>query len=76
MKHLHCTLFGHNFQVSKEVTYHVKEYKCKNCGLEMTINAEGVMVPLTLKQRRINSVLHQVHNKRLEKSQRWLMIED
>ncbi|WP_115460613.1 hypothetical protein [Winogradskyella aurantiaca] len=76
MKHLHCAVFGHNFQIKREVTYFVKEYRCKNCGKEMTINGNGEMVPLTTKYKHINSVLHRVHNKRLEKSQRWLMIED
>jgi len=76
MKNLHCSIFGHSFRVSKEVTFHVKEYKCRNCGLEMTIDSQGHMVPLTSKHKHINSVLHKVHQKRLEKSQRWLMIED
>ena len=76
MKHLQCAIFGHNFQISKEITYHVKEYKCKNCGMEMTINSDGVMVPLTLKHKRINSLLHKIHTKRLEKGRRLFMMEN
>jgi hypothetical protein len=76
MKKVQCSIFGHSFEVSKEITYHVKEYKCKNCHLEMTINEKGELVPLTQKYKQINSVLNNVHNKRLERSQRWLMIED
>jgi hypothetical protein len=76
MKQIQCSIFGHNFKVSKEITYHVKEFKCKNCGQEMTINGKGEFVPLTKKYKHINSVLNNVHNKRLEKSQRWLMLED
>lgn len=76
MKQLQCALFGHNFKVSKDVTYYVKEYKCKTCGMEMTLNSDGMMVPLTRKYRRINSVLNTIHNKRLEKGRRLFMIED
>jgi hypothetical protein len=76
MKHLHCSIFGHDYRVTKEVTFYVKEYKCKHCRQEVTVSAEGTIVPLTPKQKSINRVLHKVHLKRLEKSQRWLMIQD
>lgn len=76
MKHMYCSLFGHDFKVSEEITYHVKEYKCKNCSKEMTIDSNGILVPLTEKQRRINSILNQIHKKRLERSQRWFMLQD
>lgn len=73
---MYCSLFGHDFQISKEVTYYVKEFKCKHCKKEMTIDSHGAMVPLTKKQKHINSVLNQVHEKRLERGQRLFMTQD
>ena len=62
---LYCTFFGHNFQVSKKVTYHVKEYKFCNCKKEMTTNSNGNLTELTPKFREINSVLERIHNNKL-----------
>jgi len=75
MKKLYCALFGHKYEVSKNVTYHVKEYRCKNCKAERTIDGDGKFIPLTPKFKEINTVLNQVHNKRLEKDQKLLMID-
>lgn len=75
MKNVLCSLIGHDFEVSKIVTYHVKEYKCKRCSSEMTIDGNGKFIPLTPKHKEINSVLNRVHNKRLERSQKLLMID-
>ncbi|MAX69534.1 MAG: hypothetical protein CMC76_00300 [Flavobacteriaceae bacterium] len=75
MKNLYCSLFGHDYKVSKTVTYHVKEYKCKHCKSEMTIDGNGNFIPLTPKFKEINSVLHRVHLKRLEKSQKLFMLD-
>ena len=76
MKNIYCSLFGHDYRVSKNVTYHVKEYKCKNCSSELTTAENGQIIPLTPKYREINSVLNRVHNKRLEKSQKLFMVND
>ncbi|QXP80456.1 MULTISPECIES: DUF1660 family phage protein [Winogradskyella] len=75
MKKLYCALFGHNYKVSKNVTYHVKEYQCKNCKTERTIDGDGKFIPLTPKFKEINTVLNHVHNKRLEKGQKVFMID-
>lgn len=74
MKNVYCSLFGHNYVVSKNVTYHVKEYKCKHCKSEMTIDGNGKFIPLTPKFKEINSVLNRIHNKRLERNQKIFMI--
>ncbi len=73
MKNVVCSLIGHDFKVSKEITYHIKEYKCKRCGEEMTIDAKGEFVPLTAKQKEINTVLNKVHEKRLERGRKLFM---
>jgi transposase-like protein len=61
---MYCSLFGHELVVSKEVTLHVKEYKCKHCNFQMTTNGKGKLTPLTSKYKEINSVLEQIYNKR------------
>ncbi|MFD2543160.1 hypothetical protein ACFSSB_12580 [Lacinutrix gracilariae] len=64
MKKIQCSVFGHNFVVSKEITAHVKEYKCKHCKKQMTTSANGNLIPLTPKYKRINSVLKKVYFKK------------
>lgn len=59
-----CNLFGHNFEVSRHVTYHVKEYKCSKCSKELTTNGKGNLTLLTPKYREINSILSRIHKKR------------
>ncbi|WP_299521493.1 DUF1660 family phage protein [Winogradskyella sp.] len=75
MKNVYCSLFGHDYKVSKVITYHVKEYKCSRCNSEVTIDSNGQLIPLTPKRKEINSVLNRVHLKRLEKSQKILMVD-
>lgn len=59
-----CNVFGHKYEVSKKVTYHVKEYKCCNCKKELTTNSNGNLVELTSKYKEINSILSRVHSKK------------
>lgn len=70
MKNIYCSVFGHQFVVSKQVTHHVKEYKCKNCNLQMTTDGRGRLTELTPKYKEINLVLERIHIKRkLRKNQ-------
>ncbi len=39
----------------------------------MTIDGNGKFIPLTSKFKEINSVLHRVHTRRLEKGQKLFM---
>ncbi|WP_117584374.1 hypothetical protein [Neotamlana sedimentorum] len=64
MKNLQCKIFGHHYQVSRDVTCHVKEYTCKNCGKELTTNSNGYLVELTPKYKEINDVLASMFIKR------------
>ncbi len=75
MKNVYCSVFGHDYRVTREVTYHVKEYKCKRCNSEVTTDCNGNLIPLTKKFKEINSVLNRVHMKRLERSQKILMVD-
>lgn len=66
----YCSLFGHNYHVTKKVTYHVKEYTCSHCKKQMTTNSNGELIELTPKFREINAILERVYlskTKRLKK---------
>ena len=68
MKNIHCKMFGHDYRVTRKVTNHVKEYTCKNCQNELTINASGDLTELTPKFKEINDVLEHIHHKRIIKN--------
>jgi len=72
---LYCSVFGHNFSVSKKVTYHIKEYKCCHCKKEMTINSKGYLTDLTPKYKEINSVLERIHQNKLTRYSNSQMIK-
>ena len=59
-----CNLFGHKYEVSKKITYHVKEYKCSKCNKQLTTSSNGQLIELTPKYKEINSILSRIHNKR------------
>jgi Na+/phosphate symporter len=68
MKHLHCKVFGHDYKVSRKVTFHVKEYTCKTCKKQLTTNSNGHLIELSPKFKEINDVLERVYHKRHKKS--------
>ncbi|MCB0461227.1 MAG: hypothetical protein R2816_08705 [Flavobacteriaceae bacterium] len=61
---LYCNVFGHQYDVSKDVTKHVKEYTCKCCKKQLTTNGNGRLTELTPTFKEINSVLEYIHTKR------------
>lgn len=65
MKNIHCKMFGHDFHITRHVTYHVKEYSCKNCKKELTTSSRGSLIELTPKFKEINDVLERIHHKRV-----------
>ena len=52
-----CGILGHRFEVSQEITQHIREYRCTCCGQEMTDTAQGFMARLTPKFRETNAFL-------------------
>lgn len=62
---LYCDFFGHNYQVSKKVTNHVKEYTCKCCKKQLTTNSNGKLIELTPKFQEINEALERIYNNRM-----------
>ncbi|ULC59964.1 hypothetical protein MBM09_03030 [Flaviramulus sp. BrNp1-15] len=67
---MYCNLFGHDYQVTKKVTYHVKEYTCRHCKKELTTNSNGNLIELTPKFKEINAILERIHTSRLERLKR------
>lgn len=64
---MYCTLFGHEYEVSKNVTSHVKEYTCKYCKKELTTDSNGNLTELTPKFREINAILERIYNSKTER---------
>ncbi|MFH6770919.1 DUF1660 family phage protein [Gaetbulibacter aestuarii] len=64
MGNLNCKMFGHQLEVTREVTYHVKEYTCKRCRKQYTTNSNGNLVELSQKFKEINDVLERIHQNR------------
>jgi len=80
MRNIHCMVLGHDYNVTRHVTYHVKEYTCKNCKKELTTSCNGNLIELTPKFREINDVLERIHHKRIlrmnkRKSTRKIQVE-
>lgn len=67
---MYCNLFGHDYQVSKKVTYHVKEYTCSHCKKQLTTNSNGNLIELTPKFKEINDILARIHDRRITRSKR------
>lgn len=65
---MYCSLFGHHYDISKKVTYHVNEYTCRNCKKQLTTNSNGNLIELTPKFKEINAILERIHNKRMERA--------
>ncbi len=70
---LYCRFFGHNFEVSKKVTTHVKEYTCTCCQRQLTTNSNGDLTELTPKFKEINSTLERMYILRLQRSQERML---
>ena len=66
---LYCDFFGHNYQVTKSVTKHVKEYTCKCCKKQLTTDSNGKLTALTPKYEEINQALERVYNNRMMRLQ-------
>lgn len=67
MKKYLCSIFGHHFAVSKNVTSHIKEYKCIHCGKQVTTDVSGNLSALTPQLKEINDTLERIYHKRLNR---------
>lgn len=64
---MYCSIVGHDYRIVKDVTNHIKEYKCFCCSKEVTISAYGKLVPLTPELKYIHLGLQNVVSKRRSK---------
>ncbi|MDY8135088.1 hypothetical protein [Aquimarina sp. 2201CG5-10] len=65
---IYCSLFGHNYVLSKSVTHHIKEYTCSHCGEQATTNSKGKLEVMTPKLKEINNALASVHAKKMARN--------
>ena len=59
-----CSIFGHDYSITKNVTEHFKEYTCKHCQHQLTNNAKGKIVFMTQEYKEINETLALFYQKR------------
>lgn len=65
-----CSILGHRFMRLKQITPHIKEYKCDCCGKEVTTHTNGNVVPLTEDLKVIHQGLEQLVLRRSRKKAR------
>lgn len=65
---MYCGIFGHDYQITRKVTSHVKEYTCNHCKKELTTNSNGHLIALTPKFKEINAILERIHNSKILRS--------
>ncbi|AXT61935.1 hypothetical protein D1816_16765 [Aquimarina sp. AD10] len=64
---IYCSLFGHDYVLSKDVTHHIKEYSCSHCNEQATTNSRGRLEVMTPKLKEINNALASVHAKKAKR---------
>jgi transposase-like protein len=67
MKSVHCTLYGHDYMLSKHVTEYVKEYTCKHCNYQVTTSCNGQLTTLNDKRKEINETLQRMYRVKKER---------
>lgn len=65
---IYCSLFGHDYLLSKDVTHYIKEYTCSHCGEQATTNSRGRLETMTPKLKEINNALATVHAKKMART--------
>lgn len=70
---IYCSFFGHQYEVSKKVTSHVKEYTCKCCKKQLTTNSNGTLTELTPKFKEINIILERIYTAKMMRSKKKLV---
>lgn len=64
---MYCAIFGHNYEVTKKVTKHVKVYTCSCCKKQLTTDSNGRLTELTPKFKEINAILERIHQSRKQR---------
>lgn len=70
---MYCSVFGHNYELTRHVTKHVKEYTCTCCNHQLTTDGNGRLTELTPKFQEINSALERIYQNRLSRVKRGIL---
>ncbi|NND61594.1 MAG: hypothetical protein HKN48_00205 [Flavobacteriaceae bacterium] len=62
-----CSTLGHDYVISRKITNHINEYRCAQCGKEVTDNFNGNIENLTFKTREINTSLALFFQKKMRR---------
>jgi hypothetical protein len=64
MRRMQCHFLGHQLKTTRNVTNHLREFKCVVCEIELTQDLSGAIIYLSRKQKEINDTLFNLHQKR------------
>ncbi|GEL11391.1 hypothetical protein SAMN05192550_2558 [Flavobacterium glycines] len=64
-KKIVCSIFGHKIVTSRNITNHLKEYRCTVCKMELTNDEEGYITYLTPELKEVNEALVSFYQKKL-----------
>jgi len=62
-----CNTLGHDYIITRKVTNHINEYKCTQCGRELTDSFSGKRELLTYKIRKVNTTLASFFQKKMRR---------
>lgn len=62
-----CTALGHDYIITRKVTNHINEYKCTQCGREVTDGFNGKRELLTFKTKQVNTTLATFFQKKMKR---------
>ncbi|MBX2827974.1 MAG: hypothetical protein KTR22_07415 [Flavobacteriaceae bacterium] len=62
-----CSTLGHDYVVTRKITNHINEYRCANCGKEVTDNLSGRVVSLTFQTKELNTSLANFFQKKMRR---------
>ncbi|MDC8002621.1 hypothetical protein POV27_01035 [Aureisphaera galaxeae] len=62
-----CSTLGHDYVVTRKITNHINEYRCTNCGKEVTDSMTGRLEILTSKTRQLNTSLADFFQKKMRR---------
>ena len=59
-----CSMFGHKFEMTRNITDYFKEFECRVCHLQATNDVSGRKISLTEEHREINAALVDLYRKK------------
>lgn len=62
-----CGTLGHDYMTTRQITSHINEYKCAQCGKEVTNTYAGHLEILTQKTKAANNALASFVEKKMRR---------